>query len=64
MTGQEQRAAFLGTTYGTVRERFRLSPERGAAPSWAWGYWAVVTAWNAGGERAARGGEGPATDPR
>ncbi|MEF2278127.1 DUF3293 domain-containing protein [Deinococcus sp. YIM 134068] len=52
MSGQEQRAAFLGTTYGTAWERFRLSGERSAAPSWARGRWAVVTAWNPGGARA------------
>lgn len=48
----ELRAAFLGTTYGTAQERFRLSEVRGTAPSWARGCWAVVTAWNPGGERA------------
>ncbi|GMA16997.1 DUF3293 domain-containing protein [Deinococcus metallilatus] len=42
------RAAFLGTTYGTAHERFRLSAERGPAPAWARRTWAVVTAWNPG----------------
>lgn len=46
------RDAFLGTRYGTARERFRLSPTRGPAPSWgAAGHsWAVVTAWNPGAQ--------------
>lgn len=52
MSGEELRAAFLGTTYGTADGRFRLSEERGPAPSWARGRWAVVTAWNPGGRRA------------
>ena len=44
----ELRAAFLGATYGTARERFQLSPTRGVPPSWARGTWATVTAWNPG----------------
>lgn len=52
MSGGEERAAFLAASYGTPGERFRLSGERGSAPSWARGRWAVVTAWNPGGRRA------------
>ncbi|GAA5511496.1 hypothetical protein Dcar01_00206 [Deinococcus carri] len=46
------RAAFLGTTYGTAQERFRLKERRRPAPSWARGPWAIVTAWNPGAARA------------
>lgn len=49
----ELRAAFLAATYGTPGGRFRLSGERGVSPPWARGRWAVVTAWNPGGQRAA-----------
>ncbi|WP_019586869.1 DUF3293 domain-containing protein [Deinococcus apachensis] len=48
---KEFRAAFLGTVYGPVGERVRLAGERGPAPTWARGEWAVVTAWNPGGRR-------------
>ncbi|ADV67376.1 DUF3293 domain-containing protein [Deinococcus maricopensis] len=56
-TGEALRAAFLNATYGTRAERFRLSgvqPARLASPSWAAGgrAWAVVTAWNPGGQLA------------
>lgn len=46
------RAAFLGTGYGTPFERARLLEQRGPAPTWAAGTWAIVTAWNPGGARA------------
>lgn len=46
----ELRAAFLGTSYGTQRERFGLrdGPTGATPPSWAAGgeTWAIVTAWN------------------
>ncbi|MDL2344118.1 DUF3293 domain-containing protein [Deinococcus sp. MIMF12] len=45
------RAAFLGTGYGTAVGRARLSEQPGPAPTWAAGSWAIVTAWNPGGER-------------
>lgn len=46
-----QRAAFLSASYGTQGERFRLVSEpSAAAPSWAAGTWAIVTAWNPGGQ--------------
>lgn len=46
-----QRAAFLSASYGTPGERFRLVSEpSAAAPSWAAGTWAIVTAWNPGGQ--------------
>lgn len=48
---EELRAAFLGTTYGPASERVRLAEEKGPAPTWARGEWAVVTAWNPGGRR-------------
>ncbi|QLG10916.1 DUF3293 domain-containing protein [Deinococcus sp. D7000] len=45
------RAAFLSASYGTRGERFRLAAESSAtAPPWAAGTWAIVTAWNPGGE--------------
>ncbi|CAM3693214.1 DUF3293 domain-containing protein [Deinococcus frigens] len=49
----DQRAAFLAATYGTGSERLRLALAPGplaAAPSWAAGRWAIVTAWNPGGQ--------------
>ncbi|WP_034384912.1 DUF3293 domain-containing protein [Deinococcus sp. YIM 77859] len=49
---KELRAAFHAATYGTAHERFRLATQRGKAPSWARGTWAVVTAWNPGGQPA------------
>lgn len=45
------RSAFHESTYGTPRERFRLVAERGQAPTWARGTWAIVTAWNPRGQR-------------
>ncbi|MDV6374750.1 DUF3293 domain-containing protein [Deinococcus arenicola] len=48
---QDQRAAFLAASYGTYGERFRLASKPcSAAPSWAVGTWAIVTAWNPGGQ--------------
>lgn len=46
------RAAFLGTSYGPAGERGHLSPTPAPPPGWARGTWALVTAWNPGGERA------------
>lgn len=47
-----QRAAFLSASYGTESDRFRLAAEPlAAAPPWAAGTWAIVTAWNPGGEQ-------------
>lgn len=48
----ELRAAFLGTRYGPPGERCGLCGQRGPAPAWARGRWAVVTAWNPGGQPA------------
>ena len=49
---EELQAAFLGATYGTGDERFQLVAYFSAAAlSWAAGPWAIVTAWNPGGER-------------
>ncbi|KEF33622.1 hypothetical protein RDMS_11625 [Deinococcus sp. RL] len=49
---RELRAAFLGTSYGPPEERGFLAPTPAPPPSWARGSWAIVTAWNPGGERA------------
>lgn len=54
----ELRAVFLGTSYGTHRERFRLSRTAVDAtpPSWAAGgeAWAILTAWNPGARQRDR----------
>ncbi|CAM3636315.1 DUF3293 domain-containing protein [Deinococcus saxicola] len=51
----EQRAAFLSASYGTPGERFHLVSEpSAAAPSWAAGMWAIVTAWNPDGQQQLR----------
>lgn len=49
------RRAFLDSTYGTRRERFGLSPTPpgpGPGPSWTQPgqRWALITAWNPGGQ--------------
>ncbi|WP_104990018.1 DUF3293 domain-containing protein [Deinococcus sp. NW-56] len=49
---EDLRAAFLGAGYGPAGERGHLSPTPGAPPRWPHGTWAIVTAWNPGGERA------------
>lgn len=53
---EEQRAAFLGAPYGPPGGRFRLSPvptRPDEAPAWTRDLerWALLTAWNPGGER-------------
>lgn len=50
---EELRSAFLSTGYGPAGERGHLSPTPGFPPRWARGAWAIVTAWNPGGARAA-----------
>ncbi|GGR81421.1 DUF3293 domain-containing protein [Deinococcus sedimenti] len=50
------RAAFLGSTYGRAGERVSLTPAGpGIVPHWceAGQRWAIVTAWNPSGQRAA-----------
>ncbi len=45
------RAAFLAATYGTGEERFHLAAHPSTSTlSWAAGPWAIVTAWNPGGQ--------------
>lgn len=46
------RRAFLGAAYGPPDGRFVLGAERAAAPAWARGDWAILTAFNPLGRRA------------